>query len=77
MEERVKEKLTKRLVMLRPIELAANIHNKFVTIIPPIYRADYIACAYQGHKGNDVPFINLLSSMVYESQKEFLKLVKG
>ncbi len=89
---------------LHPIELAATIHNKFVTIhpfldgngrtarllmnlillkngysitiIPPIYRADYIACAYQGNKGNDTPFINLLSSMVYESQKEFLKLLK-
>lgn len=87
---------------LHPIELAATIHNKFVTIhpfldgngrtarllmnlillkngysitiIPPIYRAQYIACAYQGNKGNQIPFINLLSSMVYESQKEFLKL---
>ncbi len=64
--------------MLKPIELAATIHNKFVTIIPtPIYSADYIACAYQGHKGNNVPFINLLNSMANESQKEFLKLVKG
>lgn len=89
---------------LHPIELAATIHNKFVTIhpfidgngrtarllmnlillkngysitiIPPIYRAEYIASAYQGNKGNYIPFINLLSCMVYESQKEFLKLVK-
>ena len=89
---------------LHPIELAATIHNKFVTIhpfldgngrtarllmnlvllkkgysitiIPPIYRADYIACAYQGNKSNHSPFINLLSSMVYESQKEFMKLLK-
>ena len=88
---------------LHPIELAATIHNKFVTIhpfldgnrrtarllmnlillkngysitiIPPIYRPDYIACAYQGNFGNHIPFINLLSSMVYESQKEFLKLL--
>lgn len=35
-----------------------------ITIIPPIYRTDYIACAYQGNKGNDVPFKHLLSSMV-------------
>ncbi|MBC7427993.1 MAG: Fic family protein [Bacteriovorax sp.] len=89
---------------LHPIELAATLHNKFVTIhpfldgngrtarllmnlillkngysitiIPPIYRAEYIACAYQGNKGNNIPFINLLSSMVYESQKEFLRLLK-
>jgi Fic family protein len=78
---------------LHPIELAATIHNKFVTIhpfldgngrterllmnlillkndysitiIPPIYRSEYIACAFQGNKGNNIPFINLLSSMVY------------
>lgn len=90
---------------LHPIELAATIHNKFVTIhpfidgngrtarllmnlillkngysitiIPPIYRSEYIATAYQGNKGNDLPFINLLSSMVYESQKEMLKLLKS
>lgn len=47
-----------------------------ITIIPPIFRTDYISAAYQGNKGNDEPFINLLSSMVYESQKEYLKLLK-
>lgn len=47
-----------------------------ITIIPPIYRNDYIPAAYQGNKGEDEPFINLLSSMVYESQKEYLKLLK-
>ena len=89
---------------LHPINYAATIHNKFVTIhpfmdgngrtarllmnlllmkagysitiIPPIYRADYISAAYQGNKGKDEPFINLLSSMVYESQKEYLRLLK-
>jgi Fic family protein len=48
-----------------------------ITIIPPIYRTDYISAAYQGNKGKDEPFINLLSSMVYESQKEYLKLLKN
>jgi len=48
-----------------------------ITIIPPVYRADYIACAYQGNKGNNEPFINMLSSMVYESQKEYLRLLKN
>jgi Fic family protein len=47
-----------------------------ITIIPPIYRTEYISAAYQGNKGKDEPFINLLSSMVYESQKEYLKLLK-
>jgi Fic family protein len=45
-------------------------------IIPPIYRTDYISAAYQGNKGKDDPFLNLLSCMVYESQKEYLKLLK-
>lgn len=47
-----------------------------ITIIPPVYRSDYISCAYQGNKGKDEPFINLLSCMVYESQKEYLKLLR-
>jgi len=45
-----------------------------ITIIPPVYRTDYISAAYQGNRGKDEPFINLLSCMVYESQKEYLKL---
>jgi Fic family protein len=47
-----------------------------ITIIPPIYRVDYISCAYQGNKNKNEPFINMLSCMVYESQKEYLKLLK-
>jgi Fic family protein len=46
-----------------------------ITIIPPVYRSDYISCAYQGNKGKDEPFVNMLSCMVYESQKEYLKLL--
>lgn len=47
-----------------------------ITIIPPVCRTDYISCAYQGNKGKDEPFINMLSCMVYESQKEYLKLLR-
>jgi len=88
-----------------PVEYAAIIHNKFVTIhpfldgngrtarllmnlillksghsitiIPPLYRAEYVACAYQGNKGNNSNFINFLSCMVYESQKEMLRMLKN
>lgn len=31
-----------------------------ITIIPPVYRSDYISCAYQGNKGKDEPFINMI-----------------
>lgn len=47
-----------------------------ITIIPPIFRSEYISAAYAGNKGNDEPFSNMLSCMVYESQKEYLKLLK-
>ena len=47
-----------------------------ITIIPPIFRADYIKCAYEGNKNNHIEFVNFLSSMVYESQKEYLTLLK-
>ncbi|MBL6989056.1 MAG: Fic family protein [Bacteriovoracaceae bacterium] len=46
-----------------------------ITIIPPIFRANYIKCAYEGSKNNHTEFIHFLSSMVYESQKEFLTLL--
>lgn len=46
-----------------------------ITIIPPIYRAEYIKCAYEGNKNNHKEFINFLSCMVYESQKEYLNLL--
>lgn len=89
---------------LHPIEYAATIHNRLVTIhpfldgngrtarllmnliliragysitiIPPIFRADYIKCAYEGNKDKHIEFINFLSSMVYESQKEYLELLR-
>jgi Fic family protein len=95
--------LIKLKTKFHPIEYAATIHNRFVTIhpfsdgngrtarllmnlllmragysitiIPPIYRADYIKCAYEGNKDNHTEFIYLLSSMVYESQKEYLGLL--
>ena len=86
-----------------PVEFAAIIHNKFVTIhpfidgngrvgrllmnliliqkgyiitiVPPIYRSQYLSCAYQGNKNNHRPFINFLSCMVYESEKEYIRLL--
>jgi Fic family protein len=46
-----------------------------ITIIPPVYRSEYIKCAYEGNKGNHHDFINFLSCMVYESQKELLRIL--
>jgi len=49
-----------------------------VTIIPPILRREYINAlkATQTKQKDDLPFINFISAMVYESQKDYLKLLK-
>lgn len=46
-----------------------------ITIVPPVYRTDYLQCAYEGNKGNHMPFIQFLSCCVYESEKEYVKLL--
>ncbi len=89
---------------LHPIELAAIVHNEFVTIhpftdgngrtarllmnlilvqngysiaiIPPIYRLEYLEISRKGNDGDHVPFTNFLSSMLYESQKDLLRMLE-
>ncbi len=48
-----------------------------VTIIPPGVRGDYIAALQASNKGDNEPFINLLSNMVWEAQREYLRLVQS
>lgn len=48
-----------------------------VTIIPPVLRSDYIEALKESNKGNNQPFINLISCMVYESQKDYLRLLRN
>ena len=47
-----------------------------VTIIPPLIRGDYIS-ALRDSKGDNKPFINFISCCVWESQKEYLRLLKS
>ena len=49
-----------------------------VTIIPPILRADYIRLVKQAQTGkkDDTEFVNFISCMVYESTKDYLRLLK-
>ncbi len=47
-----------------------------ITIIPPLLRADYLDAVKAGNREEFIPFINLVSCMVYESQKEYLRLLK-
>lgn len=50
-----------------------------ITIIPPILRNDYINAIKktQIEPKSDTPFINFISSMVYESAKEYIRLLKS
>jgi Fic family protein len=48
-----------------------------VTIIPPIMRPAYISAIQKGNKGNVTPFLNFISEMIYESSKEYLRLIKS
>ena len=47
-----------------------------ITIIPPIVRADYIRALQESNHNNFEPFINFISEMVLESQKEYLKIIE-
>jgi len=46
------------------------------TIIPPIVRADYIEAIRKANRGDEQMFINFISSMVWEAQKDYLRLAK-
>lgn len=48
-----------------------------ITIIPPIMRASYISAIRQANKGVMTPFFEFISEMVYESCKEYLRLIKS
>lgn len=48
-----------------------------VTVIPPVVRSDYIALTKRSQTGkmNDTDFVNFISCMVYESTKDYLRLL--
>ena len=48
-----------------------------ITIIPPMLRSDYIAALQVSNSGDNKPFNNLLSNMVWEAQREYLRLIKS
>ncbi|MFH1644780.1 MAG: Fic family protein [bacterium] len=50
-----------------------------IVIIPPILRNDYISAIKktQVTPKDDKPFINFISSMVYESQKDYLRMLNN
>jgi Fic family protein len=48
-----------------------------VTIIPPLLRSEYLSAVRQGNNGNCEPFVTLLSNMVWESQRDYLRLLQN
>ena len=48
-----------------------------ITIIPPFVRNDYITALQEAQiNNNKEPFVNFISEMVLESQKEYLKIIE-
>jgi Fic family protein len=49
-----------------------------ITLIPPVVRGDYIAFIKRSQTGkkDDTDFVNFISCMVYESSKDYLRLLK-
>lgn len=49
-----------------------------ITIIPVISRVDYINCIKQAQLNKDsAPFINFISTMVYESVQDYARMIKS
>ena len=54
-----------------------NSNNSDITIIPPVVRADYIRALQESNHNKFTPFINFISEMVLESQKEYLRIIES
>jgi len=48
-----------------------------ITVIPPILRREYLDSLKASNKGDNTPFINLITGMVYESQKDYLRILEA
>ena len=47
-----------------------------ITIIPPVLRREYLDSLKASNRGDTKPFINLIAAMVYESQKDYLRILE-
>ncbi len=51
-------------------------HGFTIAIIPPVLRRDYLVSLQHSNHGDNTPFINLLSHVVYEGEKDYLRMLK-
>ena len=47
-----------------------------ITVIPPVLRREYLESLKASNRGDNKPFINLMIGMVYESQKDYLRILQ-
>jgi Fic family protein len=48
-----------------------------ITLIPPVVRADYMACLRQFQEnGDSTPFLHFISAMVHQSAQDYCRLLK-
>jgi len=61
------------------MNLALMQHDYVITIIPPVMRTEYIELVRDAQLNPDKcrPFINFISQMIYESHKEYLRLLES
>lgn len=64
---------TARLLM----NLALMQYGYPITVIPPILRSDYIEAVKETNKGDFRLFDNFISCLVWEAQRDYLRLVKA
>jgi Fic family protein len=48
-----------------------------ITIIPPVMRREYLDSLKASNRGDNGPFISLITEMVYESQKDYLRILEA
>jgi len=63
---------TARLLM----NLALLQSGYVITVIPPILRREYLDSLKASNRGDNKPFMNLITAMVYESQKDYLRILQ-
>jgi len=48
-----------------------------ITIIPPVMKREYLDSLKASNRGDNRPFIKLITGMVYESQKDYLRILEA
>ena len=47
-----------------------------ITVVPPVLKREYLDSLKDSNRGDNNPFVNLIVAMVYESQKDYLRILQ-